>query len=221
MGVAHARRRYVPIEGPALATTVRGLKNGISPGLLGWRNEFLKLFLRNPHHQEALRALVHAIAEARAPPGLTEAITWAKVTPARKPGHTEANVKVRPLESADSLRKLATSMVIQSEKAAIEVAFSEHQFAVGGAGGPEALAKVAQYASDAWGLAVIRLDGTSAFNAQNRATALGRLAEVAPCLANLMSSFYGRPSQRWVQEGDAWTPLWTSDGWAQGDPGPP
>ena len=37
-----------------------------------------------------------------------------------------------PLESADSLRKLATGMVIQAENAAIEVAFSEHRFAVGG-----------------------------------------------------------------------------------------
>ena len=36
-----------------------------------------------------------------------------------------------------------------------------------------------------------------------------------------MASFYGRPSQRWVQEGDAWPPLWTSGGWAQGDPGAP
>ena len=219
-GVPHPRRRDVPVEAPALVAKVKGLKNGISPGILGWRNEFVKLFLKNPYHVEALRSLVHAVAEARAPPGLVESMTWTKVTPAQKPGSTMAQPKVRPLESADTIRKLATGLVIQAERESIDVAFAEHQFAVGTAGGPEALSKVAQFAADCWGFAVIRLDGTSAFNAQSRAAGLTRLAEVAPALANLLASFYARPSERWVQEGAGWTQLWTSDGWAQGDPGP-
>ena len=66
-GIPRVRRCEVPIVFPVLAARVKALKSVISPGLLGWRNEFLKLVLRNPHHQESLRALVQVVAEARAP----------------------------------------------------------------------------------------------------------------------------------------------------------
>eukprot|EP00969_Alexandrium_andersonii_P245420 10846212-Alexandrium_andersonii.AAC.1 len=56
------------------------------------------------------------------------------------------------------------------------------------------MAKAAQTFADAEGFAVARLDGKSAFNSQDRATALSRLNEVSPGLANALAQFYGATS---------------------------
>eukprot|EP00969_Alexandrium_andersonii_P064905 2858404-Alexandrium_andersonii.AAC.1 len=55
----------------------------------------------------------------------------------------------------------------------------------------------AQTLADAEGFAVARLDGKSVFNSQDRATALDRLNDVSPGLANARAQFYGSTSTRW------------------------
>eukprot|EP00969_Alexandrium_andersonii_P020999 917788-Alexandrium_andersonii.AAC.1 len=83
------------------------------------------------------------------------------------------------------------------------------------------MAKATQALADAEGFAVARLDGTSAFNSQDRATALNRLGEVSPGPANGVAQFYGSTSTRWAQEGGEWQCLRCDTGWAQGGPAAP
>eukprot|EP00969_Alexandrium_andersonii_P257997 11408027-Alexandrium_andersonii.AAC.1 len=59
---------------------LRGLQQGIGPGLLGWRNEYLRLFLRSDSHIKDLFTLVDASAGARGPGRLTEVMAWSRVT---------------------------------------------------------------------------------------------------------------------------------------------
>eukprot|EP00969_Alexandrium_andersonii_P253720 11213796-Alexandrium_andersonii.AAC.1 len=117
-------------------------------------------------------------------------MAWSRVTPLAKKGSTAARPKVRPLEAADSVRKMAVGLLIEQDKRDIADAFRPHQFAVGVQSGAEALAKAAQALADSAGFAIARLDGKSAFNSQDRATALDRLGQVSPALANAMAQFY-------------------------------
>eukprot|EP00969_Alexandrium_andersonii_P028950 1263669-Alexandrium_andersonii.AAC.1 len=94
-------------------------------------------------------------------------------------------------------------LLIEADKKTRGQAFRPRQFAAGVAGGAEAMAKAAQALADTEGFAVARLGGKSAFNSQGRATALGRLGEVSPALANALAQFYGTTSTWWVQEGES------------------
>eukprot|EP00969_Alexandrium_andersonii_P173608 7675397-Alexandrium_andersonii.AAC.1 len=95
-------------------------------------------------------------------------------------------------------------LLIEADKRDISGTFRPRQFAVGVQSGAEALAKAAQALADAEGFAIARLDGKSAFNFQDRATALNRLGQVSPGLANALAQFYSTSSVRWVQEGEGW-----------------
>eukprot|EP00969_Alexandrium_andersonii_P289777 12807935-Alexandrium_andersonii.AAC.1 len=57
---------------------LRGLKQGVGPGLLGWRNEYMRLFLRSDSHAKDLFTLVDAVAGARGPGRLTEVMAWSR-----------------------------------------------------------------------------------------------------------------------------------------------
>eukprot|EP00969_Alexandrium_andersonii_P133200 5890784-Alexandrium_andersonii.AAC.1 len=72
---------------------LRGLKQGVGPGLLGWRNEYFRFFLRSDAHVKDLFALVDAIAGARGPGRLTEVMAWSRVAPLAKKGSTAARPK--------------------------------------------------------------------------------------------------------------------------------
>eukprot|EP00969_Alexandrium_andersonii_P164772 7283627-Alexandrium_andersonii.AAC.1 len=75
-------------------------------------------------------------------------------------------------------------LLSKAGKKAIAEAFKPHHFAIGVAGGAEAMAKDTQALANTEGFAAAKLDGTSAFNSQNKATALQHLAKVSPGLAN-------------------------------------
>eukprot|EP00969_Alexandrium_andersonii_P176064 7785107-Alexandrium_andersonii.AAC.1 len=60
---------------------LRGLRQGVGPGLLGWRSECLRLFPRSDACVRDLFALVDAVAGARGPGRLTEIVAWSRVTP--------------------------------------------------------------------------------------------------------------------------------------------
>eukprot|EP00969_Alexandrium_andersonii_P249908 11044801-Alexandrium_andersonii.AAC.1 len=80
-------------------------------------------------------------------------------------------------------------LLIEADKKTIGQAFRPHQFAVEVSSGAEALANAAQTLADTEGFAVARLDGKSAFNSQDRATALDRLNQVSPGLAKALAQF--------------------------------
>eukprot|EP00969_Alexandrium_andersonii_P209519 9255004-Alexandrium_andersonii.AAC.1 len=48
--VAPAGPRHTGLTVKQMRRRLRGLKQGIGPGLLGWRNEYLHLFLRSDSH---------------------------------------------------------------------------------------------------------------------------------------------------------------------------
>eukprot|EP00969_Alexandrium_andersonii_P249678 11034796-Alexandrium_andersonii.AAC.1 len=58
-------------------------------------------------------------------------MAWSRVTPLAKKGSTSARPKVRPLEAADSIRKIAMGLLIEAGKRTIAEAFRPRQFAVG------------------------------------------------------------------------------------------
>eukprot|EP00969_Alexandrium_andersonii_P172252 7615143-Alexandrium_andersonii.AAC.1 len=72
---------------------LRGLKQGVGPGLLGWRNERLRLFPRSDAHVRDRFALVDAVAGARGPGRLAEVMAWSRVTPLAKKGSTSTRPK--------------------------------------------------------------------------------------------------------------------------------
>eukprot|EP00969_Alexandrium_andersonii_P325945 14401206-Alexandrium_andersonii.AAC.1 len=80
-------------------------------------------------------------------------MAWSRVTPLAKKGSTSTRPKVRPLEAADAIRKIAMGLLIEADKRTIADAFRPHQFAVGVQSGAEALAKAAQTLADTEGFA--------------------------------------------------------------------
>eukprot|EP00969_Alexandrium_andersonii_P142501 6301292-Alexandrium_andersonii.AAC.1 len=49
-GVERAQPRHTGLTTKQMRRRLRGLKQGVGPGLLGWRNEYLRLFLRSDAH---------------------------------------------------------------------------------------------------------------------------------------------------------------------------
>eukprot|EP00969_Alexandrium_andersonii_P211843 9356089-Alexandrium_andersonii.AAC.1 len=48
--VERAGPRHTGLTTKQMRRRLRGLKQGIGPGLLGWRNEYMRLFLRSDAH---------------------------------------------------------------------------------------------------------------------------------------------------------------------------
>eukprot|EP00969_Alexandrium_andersonii_P204359 9030798-Alexandrium_andersonii.AAC.1 len=48
--VVPAQPRHTGLTVKQMRRRLRGLKQGVGPGLLGWRNEYLRLFLRSDAH---------------------------------------------------------------------------------------------------------------------------------------------------------------------------
>ena len=93
--------------------------------------------------------------------------------------------------------------------------------AVGVPGGAEVMSKAAQAAADAFDLAIIKIDGTSAFNLQDRRVAFQAMHRVAPLTATALGQFYQRTSEKLIQVGDHYKSVFVNTGWEQGDPGAP
>ena len=64
------------------------------------------------------------------------------------------------------------------------------------------MSKAAQAAADLYDLAIIKIDGTSAFNLQHRNVAFRAMQEVAPLTATALGQFYQRTSEKLIQVGD-------------------
>eukprot|EP00969_Alexandrium_andersonii_P237323 10475721-Alexandrium_andersonii.AAC.1 len=68
-------------------------------------------------------------------------MAWCRVAQLAEKGSTRNRPKVRPLKAANAVRELARGFLTEAGKKQIVEAFRPHQFAVGVAGGAEAMAK--------------------------------------------------------------------------------
>jgi hypothetical protein len=171
---------------------------GVSPGIIGWRNEHLKTLAAMPHVLTGITRLVAAVGGGLTPPTLLDAMLLDRVTPLLKdlgapPGADNPRPrKVRPIEGKDTIRKLSTRVAYEMEKREITQALRPYQMAVGVPGGAEVMSKAAQAAADMFDLAIIKIDGTSAFNLQDRRVAFQAMQRVAPRTATALGQFYQR-----------------------------
>eukprot|EP00969_Alexandrium_andersonii_P118465 5239305-Alexandrium_andersonii.AAC.1 len=55
---------------------LRGRRQGVGPGLLGWRNEYFRLCLRSDARARDLFCLLGVVAGARGPGRLAEVVAW-------------------------------------------------------------------------------------------------------------------------------------------------
>ena len=208
-------------------TMIRKSARGISPGLMGWRNEFLKELLAFPEAVQGLHRLICQVASGYTPQTLRATMLMDRTTPLLKelgsPEGAEVPTerKVRPIEGKDTIRKLATRIPMELEKEAIAARLAPYQMAVGVPGGAEVMSKTAQAAADMMGLCLIKIDGTSAFNLQKRPVAFQAMYQAAPHTATVLAQFYQHASLKLVQVGKHYRKLWVNTGWEQGDPGAP
>ena len=137
----------IPNYAVSLTTTViRKTARGISPGLIGWRNEFLKELLVYPEAVDGLYRLICQVASGYTPRTLRAVMLMDYATPSSKSWAPRTvtlstwSVKVRPIEGADTTRKLATRSPITIEKEATAQHLQPFPMAMrvpGGAGGYE------------------------------------------------------------------------------------
>ncbi len=208
-------------------TMIRKAARGISPGLMGWRNEFLKELLAFPEAVQGLHRLICCVASGYTPTTLRAIMLMDRTTPLLKElgspdgTHPIMERKVRPIEGKDTIRKLATRIPMELEKEAIAAQLAPYQMAVGVPGGAEVMSKSSQAAADVMGLCLIKIDGTSAFNLQKRSVAFQAMHRAAPHTATVLAQFYQHASLKLVQVGKKYRKLWVNTGWEQGDPGAP
>ena len=124
-------------------TLIRKTARGISPGLMGWRNEFLKELLAFPEAVQGLHRLICQVASGHTPQTLRAVVLMDRTTPLLKElGSMEgaqeyAERKVRPIEGKDTIRKLATRVPMELEKEAIASHLAPFQMAVESLVGPK------------------------------------------------------------------------------------
>ena len=197
------RPRILEVPEAMVADLIRRSKMGVSPGIVGWRNEHFKALATMPHVLTGLTRIVAVVAGGVTPHTLLDAVLLDKVTPLLKDlGASEDTGnprprKVRPIEGKDTLRKLNTRVAYEMEKKEITQALRPYQMAVGVPGGAEVMSKAAQAAADTFDLAIIKIDGTSAFNLQNRKVAFRAMYQVAPLTATAQGQFYQKTSEKY------------------------
>ncbi len=221
------RPHVLEVQEAMVADLIRRSKMGVSPGIVGWRNEHFKALATMPHVLTGLTRMVAVVAGGYTPRSLLNVMLLDKVTPLLKDiGAPEGSEnprprKVRPIEGKDTLRKLSTRVAYEMEKDDVAQALRPYQMAVGVPGGAEVMSKAAQAAADAFDLAIIKIDGTSAFNLQDRRVAFQAMHRVAPLTATALGQFYQKTSEKLIQVGDHYKSVFVNSGWEQGDPGAP
>ncbi len=107
----------------------------------------------------------------------------------------------------------------KSNKDNFQEDLAPEQHSIGLPAGAEILAKSAQAHAERTGFAVIKVDGTSAFNRQRRRRAFAAIHECRPELVRFAAQFYdGRSTNVTWEEDDNPTIIKADDGWDQGDP---
>ena len=204
----------VRIDADALRKRLREAPRGSSPSASGWRFEFLKLTLRSQQSFQGLVDVSAALANAEAPADLVEGLRLNPLTAKRK-----GPDRVRPLAAPDALRRLVAGTLCSSKKGEFLQDLSPEQHAVGLPAGAEVLAKSAQAHAERTGFAVVKVDGTSAFNRQIRRVAFAELAACRPELVRFAAQFYdGRSCNLTWDEKGAPIIIEADEGWDQGDP---
>ncbi len=77
----HLRPRILEVPETKVADLIRRSKMGVSPGIIGWRNEHLKTLAVTPHVLTGITRLVAAVAGGLTLPTLLDAMLLDRVTP--------------------------------------------------------------------------------------------------------------------------------------------
>ncbi len=102
--------RVLEVQEALVADLIRRSKLGVSPGIIGWRNEHMKTPAGMPHVITGLTRLVSVVAGGSTPPTLLRAMLLDRVAlllkEAGAPQGTEnpRPRKVRPIEGKDTIR---------------------------------------------------------------------------------------------------------------------
>ena len=163
------------------------MSKGSSPSLSGWRFEFLQLSLRTHQAFTALHTVTNLIANATAPPALIDGLRLNPLTAKKR-----SDGRVRPLAAPETLRRLVAGTLCATYKPTFVDALAHHDHAIGVPAGTETLAKSIQAHTEATGYAVVKLDGTAAFNRQDRRVAFAAIQRHCPDLVPFAAQCYDR-----------------------------
>ena len=174
----------------------------------------MKLALRSQRSFANLGDVVEALANADVAQDLVDGLALNPLTALRKSGG-----RVRPLAAPDCLRRLTAATLCAQHKTKFREDLDPHQFATGVPAGAEILGKAAQAHCDITGFGVGKIDGTNAFNRQQRTVAFAELRQFQPQLVPFAAQFYDRRSVNVARGQDGKAILIQSDcGWDQGGP---
>ena len=187
---------------------------GAAPGPSGWRYEHLRVVLQLPEAEVQFHGLCQLLVDGAVPRVATDMLGAASITPLAK-----ASGGVRPLAVGEALRRVCARAVCMQCRDLFEEDLSPHQFAVGLAGGCEAILKCidvrTQEDPDS---VVIALDVRNAYNSILRGACLRSLRRLRPELAAFADLFYRRHSSYTFRGADgAVRVLTATEGVEQGD----
>ena len=140
--------------------TLRSSRRGLSSGVSGNRNEYLKLVLEDDVAFDLLFAASSRLARAEVPECIAMAMKVSKLTATLKP-----NGRVRGLAAGEVFRRLTSKCIAKQKHTDLRDAVSPMNFGLSNRSGTDALVHFLQYLSDAYPNKVIMsIDGVGAFD---------------------------------------------------------
>ena len=208
----------VPLEldKQVFSDTLRSSRRGLSSGLSGSRNEYLKLVLEDDVAVDLLFAAASRLAHARVPECIISAMKMSKLTATLKP-----NGRVRGLSAGEVFRRLTSKCIARHMHYELREAVSALNFGLSNRSGTDALVHFLQYLSDARPNKVIMsIDGVGAFDHICRARIFEQLADCQAFhkLIPFVRQWYSDPSVFvWIDAQGRVHVIRQGDGGEQGD----
>jgi len=206
----------VDLDKQVFGDVLREARRGKSAGVLGTRNEYLKLCLEDDVAFNALFDVSQRLARAEVPNTIVEALRVSSLTALLKP-----NRRIRGISSADTFRRLVTKCLARQKQDRLRECVWPDNFGLCDRSGTDLVAHLIRYLTEEDPTKVIlSIDGVGAFDHMSRARlfeallADERLSDLVP----FVRQWYSTPSRfLWRDSEGTAEEILQGDGGEQGD----
>ena len=212
---------YVPatpvtLDKQVFGDVLREARRGVSSGMFGNRNEYLKLCLEDDVAFNALYDVSQLLARALVPEEITEALRISGLTALLKP-----NRRIRGISAADTFRRLVTKCLARQHQNLLRQCVWPDNFGLCDRSGTDMVAHLLRYVTDEDPTKVVlSIDGVGAFDHISRARMFEALLATPELnsLVPFVRQWYASPSRyMWRDSQGTMHEILQGDGGEQGD----
>ena len=149
----------ITLDKDIFGTVIRDARRGVSAGIAGLRNEYLRLSLDDDLLFDSLYDLALILARDQVPTEVSNFLKLARLTALLKP-----NGRIRGISSGDTFRRLVSKTIARQKQAVLRTLVEPHNFGISAKCGTDGLIHLIQFLLDEDPLRVLlSIDGVAAF----------------------------------------------------------